>query len=274
MSGSGLNLGPKLRQLRPRTELLQDAERDNAWWLIVGGSEQSYVDLDDLTHLEFEYVQLIGYVIDEVFGDDMPLKALHLGGGLLTIPRWLEACHPGSKQRVAETSLEIATLARSVGSLARIDLRVEDGLVALKAARRDTLDLIVSDVYDGPETVMALYPHNVIERARRALREDGLYVCNISDATPFAMAKVVAATIRAVFETVVVLVEPAVLRGRRTGNVVIAGTDGVLDIEALTRRAAGGLTRARVMADDDLDEFIGDAAAATVEAEIPKSGES
>jgi spermidine synthase len=274
VKGSGINIGGNLRRLRPRTELLADAEADNGWWLVVGGSEQSYVDLNNPAHLEFEYVQLISYVIDEMFGTDLPIDALHLGGGLCTIPRWLEACHPGSKQRVAEASEEIAMLARSIGSLARIDLRVEDAMVPLKAARKSSLDLIVSDVYDGPETVRSVYPRDVLESARAKLRPDGLYICNISDAAPFAMAKVVAATIREVFETVALLVEPGVLRGRRTGNVVIAGTDGELDIDAVTRSAAAGVTRARVMADEDLEAFIGDATAATAEEEIPASGES
>jgi spermidine synthase len=274
MKGSGLNIGDKVRRLRPRTELLQDAETDNGWWLVVGGSEQSYVDLDDPTHLEFEYVQLISYVIDEVFGDDIPLDALHLGGGLCTIPRWLEVCHPGSKQRVAEASEEIGLLARSVGNLDRIDLRIEDALDALRAVRKASLDLIVSDVYSGPETVMTVYPRDVLERARSKLRADGLYVCNISDAAPFAMAKVVAATLGEVFGSTALLIEPAVLRGRRSGNVVIAGTDGVLDVDALTRRAAGGLTRARVMADEELETFVGSAESASDVEEIPASGES
>jgi hypothetical protein len=121
---------------------------------------------------------------------------------------------------------------------------------------------------------MSVYPLAVIRTARRALRADGLYVCNLSDAAPFGMAKVVAATIGDVFDTVAVLVEPAVLRGRRSGNVVIAGTDSVLDLDALTRRATGGLVRAHVIAADELEQWVGGAQVATEQEQIPASGES
>ena len=45
----------------PDPELVRDADvTTNAWMLTIGGTEQSYVDLDDPTHLEFDYVQRTG----------------------------------------------------------------------------------------------------------------------------------------------------------------------------------------------------------------------
>jgi hypothetical protein len=42
----------------PRTvELLRDLDRPTGWVLLVDGVEQSYVDVVDPTHLEFEYMQ-------------------------------------------------------------------------------------------------------------------------------------------------------------------------------------------------------------------------
>ena len=38
-------------------ELLGDADRPGSWTLLVDGTPQSHVDLDDPTHLEFEYVR-------------------------------------------------------------------------------------------------------------------------------------------------------------------------------------------------------------------------
>jgi hypothetical protein len=76
-------------------ELMRDALRDDGWWLLVEGSEQSYVDTGDPLHLEFEYVQMIALILDACFSTDAPIAALHLGGGLCTVPRWLAARHPG-----------------------------------------------------------------------------------------------------------------------------------------------------------------------------------
>ena len=45
-------------------ELLADADRDGSWMLLVDDTPQSHVDLEDPTHLEFEYVRRIGHVLD------------------------------------------------------------------------------------------------------------------------------------------------------------------------------------------------------------------
>lgn len=256
-----------------KVELLQDLERPRGWWLMVGGSEQSFVDIDDPGHLEFEYVQLMSYVIETWHPDRPRLAALHLGGGLCTVPRWIADRYPGSTQRVAEASEEIAELARSLDRFPAFELMVADAQTTLEAAKPGSLDLVVSDVYDGPETVMSVYPLPALAAAREALRADGMYVCNISDASPFALTQTVAATLWELFDDVVLLAEPAVLRGRRSGNMVLAATDGRFDVVGLNRRATGGRLRARVIGGSDLTVFIGDAVAADNEAALPRSGE-
>jgi hypothetical protein len=72
----------------------------------------------------------------------------------------------------------------------------------------------------------------------------------------------------------VLIVEPPVLRGRRSGNLVLAASDLPLDRAELARRAAGGLVRGRVMADGELEAFVGSAIAAYDETQLPASGES
>lgn len=257
-----------------KLELLQDAERPGGWWLLVGGSEQSFVDVADPSHLEFEYVQMMGDVIETVFPDDAPLKALHLGGGLCTVPRWLADRYPGSRQRVVEADAEVARIAASLGRMPRVDVVVGDARDALERTTSASIDLLVSDVYVGPETVMSLYPQPALAAARTVLRPDGLYVCNLSDAAPFDLAKTVAGMLRGLFDNVALLAEPGVLRGRRSGNIVLAATDAELDFEELGRRVAGGTLRVRLIAEDDLDDFVGDVAPAHDEDALPRSGES
>jgi spermidine synthase len=255
-------------------ELIRDAERPDGWWLLVGGSEQSFVDTADPLHLEFEYVQMVAHVVEALFATADPVDALHLGGGLCTIPRWVAARHPGSRQRVVEHSREIAGLARRLGLPAGVRLRVADAATVLSRARGGRLDLVVCDVYDGPETVTSLFTAGLLATARRLLRADGVYVCNLSDAAPFTLSRVVGASLRERFGDVVMLAEPAVLRGRRSGNVVFGATDREVPLADLTRRAASGPVRARVVAGEDLDRFVGDAVPAATEADVPRSGES
>lgn len=257
-----------------KLELLQDAERPSGWWLLVGGSEQSFVDIADPAHLEFEYIQMIADVVETAFPGDGPLAALHLGGGLCTLPRWVADRYPGSRQRVAEADAEVARIARSLGPMPRVEIVVDDALRVLQHTKSRSLDLLVSDVYVGPETVMTVYPQPALAAARTALRPAGLYVCNLSDAAPFDLAKTVAATLRAIYDDVALLAEPAVLRGRRSGNVVIAATDAALDLAELGRRSVAGSVRVRLVAADDLDDFIGPFEPALDEFSLPRSGES
>lgn len=255
-------------------ELMRDAKRDSGWWLLVDGSEQSYVEPGDPLHLEFEYVQMIAQVLDSFFTSDAPVTALHLGGGLCTVPRWLAARHPGSRQRVVEHSAEIAKLSASLGKPPGTTVVIEDALAVASRARRSSADLVVCDIYEGPDTVTQMFTLAAVRKVRKVLRADGLYLCNLSDATPFALSRVVAATLSAVFGSVVLLAEPPVLRGRRSGNLVLAASDRDLPVAELTRRAAGGAVRFRVVTNDDLTEFAGDAVPTDDEAELPLSGES
>lgn len=257
---------------RFKVELIRDALRSDGWWLLVGGSEQSFVDTSAPEHLEFEYVQMIAEVLESCFDPGAPLAALHLGGGLCTVPRWIADRNPGSRQRVAEHSAEIAGLYKSLGEPPGISVEVTDALTMLTKAKPRSVDVLVCDVYDGPDTVTDLFTLDALALAQGKLRRNGVYLCNLSDAAPFSLSKVVAAGIRETFGSAVLLAEPPVLRGRRSGNVVLAGSDQVLPVEEIARRAAGGVVRARVVTGDALDQFIGDAAAAAHD--LPMSGET
>lgn len=255
-------------------ELIRDATRESGWWLLVDGAEQSYVDCTDPLHLEFEYVQMIGHILDACCPGDAPLSALHLGGGLCTVPRWLAARHPGSRQRIVERSAEIAQLSASLGSIRGATVRIDDALAVVSRARRSTADVVVCDVYDGPDTVTEMFTVDAVERVRWLLRDGGIYLCNLSDATPFALTRVVAATLRDRFGSAAMLAEPAVLRARRSGNLVFVAADRELPVADLSRRGAGNAVRFRVVSGEPLTEFIGAAQPAEDAGELPASGES
>src|SRR5215471_12855598 len=93
-------------------ELVPDLSRTDSWLLFIDGIPQSQVDLDDPGYLEFEYVRRIGHVADLAFPAGDPLRALHLGGGALTLPRYLEHTRPGSRQLVAELDDALTRLVR------------------------------------------------------------------------------------------------------------------------------------------------------------------
>lgn len=240
-------------------ELLADDDRPDGWLLSVNGVAQSYVDLAEPTHLEFDYVRLIGDLVDLAAPDGAPLTALHLGGGACSLARYLAATRPGSPQVVIEADDLLAVVVRRELGVKGFRLRVGDAREALAALRPATSDLIISDVFAGSDLPIHCTTAEYLDAVRRVLRPGGTYIANIGDGPPFGFSRGQAATLRAAFPHVVLLAEPTVLRGRRFGNLVLAGSDRPFDVDALGRRAARALGRARVVSGDGVRDFTGGA---------------
>jgi SAM-dependent methyltransferase len=247
-------------------ELLGDADRDGSWQLLLDGVPQSHVDLVDPTHLEFEYVRRMGHVLDLAAEPGRALDVVHLGGGALTLARYVAVTRPGSRQRVVELDEALTDLVRRELPLprtARVRVRAADareGLAALPAA---SADVVLVDVFAGARTPAHLTTVEFATDIARVLRPGGVTAWNVSDGPPLRFVRAEAATLRAVFAHVALLAEPGTLRGRRFGNTVAVGSDAELPIAALTRRCAGDPMPSRVVSDDELDRFLGQVAPVT-----------
>jgi spermidine synthase len=247
-------------------ELLGDADRPHAWMLLIDGVPQSHVDLDDPQYLDFEYMRRLGHVIDLAAPPGTPLRVLHLGGGGLTLARYVAATRPGSSQLAVESDAEVAGLVRqrlplnqpgrSRTRAGRITVRVADARAVLEQVAAGSFDAVVADVFAAAQTPAHLTSAEFTAAAARALRPSGVYACNVGDGPPLAHARGRAAAVRAVFRHACVIAEAGVLRGRRFGNLVIAGSHAELPVQALTRRALADPFPARVVAGPALDQFI------------------
>jgi spermidine synthase len=255
----------------PRVELLRDLERETGWVLLVDGVEQSYVDVADPMHLEFEYMQHIGLVLDAARPRPDPVVAVHLGGGAFTLPRWLSATRPGSRHVVVETSAEVLDVIAPLRVGADCEIIVDDAMSAVAALPPAVADLVIWDLYDGPRAVTAALTLDALASLRGLLpAERGLAVLNVSDVLPFDVVRPVLASLRMCFADVALLAEPSTLRGRRSGNCVLVASAGEpLPVEEMARRSAGAPVRGRVVAGDDLDRFVAGAVPATDSAPLP-----
>jgi spermidine synthase len=243
-------------------ELLADADRDGSWMLLVNGTPQSHVDLDDPTHLEFEYVRRMGHVLDLAGDIGAPLDVVHLGGGALTLPRYVAVTRPGSRQRVVEIDQPLTDLVREHLPLprgARIRVRPDDARVGLAALHTDSADVVICDVFAGARTPAHLTSAEFAADAHRVLRPGGVYAGNVADGPPLRFARAQAATLRSVFRHVCLLAEPGTLRGRRFGNLVAVASDEELPIAGYVRNCAKDPMPARVVNGEDLDRFVGSA---------------
>ncbi|MEA2703970.1 MAG: hypothetical protein QOD63_1915 [Actinomycetota bacterium] len=243
-------------------ELLADADRDGSWMLLVNDTPQSHVDLVDPTHLEFEYVRRIGHVLDLAAEPGAALDVVHLGGGALTLPRYVAVTRAGSRQRVVEFDQPLTDLVREHLPLprgARIRVRADDARVGLAALHAASADVVVCDVFAGARTPGHLTSAEFAADVHRVLRPGGVYAANVADGPPLRFARGQVATLRSLFRNVCLLAEPGTLRGRRFGNLVAVASDDELPIDDYVRRCARDPMPARVVHGEDLVRFAGTA---------------
>ncbi len=194
---------------------------------------------EDPAVLDFEYMRHFSAAISAW---DRPerMLALHVGAGVCTMARHLAHTYPDSRHIAVDVDADLPTLARDWWDLPRspqLRVRAQDGLEALAARHDDSLDMILRDAFAGDSTPHALAGSEWWGHARRVVRPGGLVVANVKAAPDLATHRPDVAAARAAFRDVLAVGEPAVLKGRRRGNVVVVAGDRI-DADALRRYAA------------------------------------
>ena len=240
--------------------ILPDLDRPGAALLTVEDAPQSHVDLADPTRLEFEYVQRLAHLADTVFPAGAPISALHLGAGALTLARYLAHTRPGSVQLAVDLDEALIAFVREHLPWDRrwkLRVRTGDAREILASRPPNSADLIISDVFAVARTPAHVTTVEYVRAAAKALRPGGLYAANIADGAPLAFSRGQAAALGEVFPHVALIAEPSVLRRRRFGNLVLAGSRAEMPVAEVARLIAGDPFPARIVADDDLDAWIG-----------------
>jgi spermidine synthase len=119
------------------------------------------------------------------------------------------------------------------------------------------VDAVVLDAFADGAVPAELIGSAFLEQVRRVLVDGGLLVANIADRAPFPVVRSAVAGVRTVFEEVLVGAEPATLKGRREGNLVlVAGATPPTD--ALRQRVGSGAAPYRLFTGTAvLDSFGG-----------------
>lgn len=229
--------------------------------LLVNGTPQSSVNLGDPTDLGFEYVERIGHVIDLLAPGRSPITAVHFGGGALTIPRYVAATRPGSRQQVIELERELVDFVRERLPLPRdASIRIRYGDAREVAERlpeglHGAADLVVVDVFAGARIPAPVTTTEFYSLAARLLAPAGVLAVNVADGAGLRFARGQVATVRAVLPEVAVLAEPQVLKGRRFGNLVIVASREPLPMSWLPRLVASGPHPASAVSGEELDRL-------------------
>jgi SAM-dependent methyltransferase len=255
-SGAGDRLGA--------AELLADLDRPSGWVLLIDRVRQSYVDLDDPTYLDFEYMQCLAEIVDAL--DPGPLAVTHVGGGAATLARYVAATRPGSSQIILEPVVAMTELGRCRLPFprgARIRIRPVDGRAGMAALADASADVVILDAFHGARVPAELTSAEFVADVARVLRADGVLLINIADGPPLGYVRRVVATVVAALGEVVLIGDAGVLRGRRFGNLEIAASRAPLPMAAIERASAGAMFPRRVLSGADLAKLVGRAAGLT-----------
>ncbi|MDT4972166.1 MAG: hypothetical protein QOG22_2309 [Pseudonocardiales bacterium] len=245
-------------------ELLADADRPGGWLLLLDRIRQSYVDLDDPSYLDFEYIQAFADVLDAL--PPGPLAVTHVGGGGCTMARYVAATRPGSPQIVLEPDAALTALVRARLPFARgsrVRIRPLDGRAGVAGLAAASADVVVLDAFHGGRVPAELTTAEFVADVARVLRPGGVLLANVADGPPGTFVRRLVSTLRAALPSVLLVADPAVLKQRRFGNVVLAAARSGLPVAAVTRAASGAPFPRRVVTGRGLTEFAGGAAPLT-----------
>lgn len=240
-------------------ELIADRGHPGSWTLEMDGVAQSYVDLNDPRRLEMMYVRMVASVIDSV-ADGRLRRALHLGAGGLSLPRYLAATRPGCEQLVVELDrglLELVRFGLPVPDDSHITFRLSDAREAVESLAASGFDLIVNDVYTAARMPTPVSGTRFAQQVARLLAPGGLYVVNVLDSAGLMGTRRQLATVRTCFADTCVLSTARMWKGKRDGNLVIVaaaepGTISVGRIKAAARPRLDLVARTG----DALDTFL------------------
>ncbi|MGV9453710.1 fused MFS/spermidine synthase [Streptomyces sp. NPDC003635] len=247
--------------------VVADPDRPGGRTLLLDGLRHSYVDVDDPTFLKFAYVRAIASVVDAAFPEGQPLTAYHVGGGGLTLPRYLAATRPGTRSLVSEIDDGVVRINRDqlgLGSPAGMDVRAEDARLGLRRLDAGSRDLVVGDAFGGVSVPWHLTTAEAMTDVRRVLDEDGLYVANLIDHGRLSFARAEVATLAETFEHVALVGKPVDIgldpaAAAEGGNLVVIASDRPVDLSATQEALDTRRTGWKISTGDDLTTWIGDA---------------
>lgn len=252
-----------------RAVIEADRWMPESFTLVVDGTPQSHVNLGDPSQLFFEYIQRMGHVIDQVKLPGEPITAVHFGAGALTLPRYIEATRPGSRQQVIELERELVDFVRAElpwSKQASIRVRYGDArevIGRLPSGLHGAANLLVVDIFSGARIPAHVTSAEFYREAAALLAADGVMLVNLADGPGLAFARGQIATISSVLKDVAALAETQVLKSRRFGNVVVAASPSPLPLEWMPRLLAGGPHPAKILTGRELRDWIAGAPVVT-----------
>ncbi len=120
------------------------------WILVMDEVAHSWVDLDDPLRLEFAYMRRVADYLDTAAPPGERMRVIHIGGGALTMARYIAARRPTSPQIVLEPNEDLTAAVRDKLPLpahSGIKVRATDGRTGLTQMPDDYAQVIIVDAF-------------------------------------------------------------------------------------------------------------------------------
>lgn len=224
-----------------------DPDRPSGRTLVLDRVSNSYVDLDDPTHLEFRYARVMADVIDRSLPSG-PLDVISIGGGGFTFNAYLAATRPGTDHVTLEIDRVLVDIGHEhLGLDPQANVIVDDARRSLGDLPDNSADLVIGDAFSGLSVPWHLTTREFVGEVRDKLAPGGMYTLNVIDYGDLDFVRAEAATLDHVFERVAVLAPRPYLAGAAGGNFVLVASDAgipVAEIEAAIAARGGTETAA------------------------------
>ena len=153
--------------------------------LVLDHLIHSYTALDDPFHLEYEYIRLYEELLRWQTLEKRSFRALFIGGGGYTFPRFLEVKYPEAEIDVVEIDPEVsraATTFLGIPANTRIRTFNQDARWFIMNCKEDgRYDFIFGDAFNDLSIPYHLTTKEFAAQLKRLLKPDGLYLANVID---------------------------------------------------------------------------------------------
>jgi len=153
--------------------------------LILDHLVHSYTDLNDPLYLEYEYIRIYEEMVRWQADKRRSFKALFIGGGGYTLPRFIEAKYPQAGIDVVEIDPDITRVVKSylgVSEDTRIRSFNEDGRwFVMNSKEQGSYDFIFGDAFNDLSIPYHLTTKEFAMQLKKLLKPDGLLLANVID---------------------------------------------------------------------------------------------
>ncbi len=153
--------------------------------LVLDHLVHSYADLQDPLYIEYEYIRIYEEMVRWQAIKRDTFKALFLGGGGYTFPRFMEAKYPKAEIHVVEIDPEITRVAQTylgISPNSKIQSFNQDGRwFVMNCKQKGTYDFVFGDAFNDLSIPYHLTTKEFSMQLKTLLKPDGILMANVID---------------------------------------------------------------------------------------------